>query len=137
MNIIWDEKYSVDIKEIDEQHKGLFLILSEFKDDIRHTSFDRISIIKMIEKLKKYALSHFESEEKYLTNHQYPYYKIHKIKHNQFTEKVEEFQEKLIKGAPILPSEISKFIGDWLVNHIMKEYQVYAHFIKKKDLLNK
>ena len=132
--IEWDEKYSVNVKEIDDQHKGLFLVINDLNDAVSAGKAPDV-IETTVSKLIAYAKVHFATEEKYLTKFRYHEYAEHKKEHDNFNIKVLAMNERLKSGVYILSSEISRFIKDWLTNHILVTDKKYGPFLNDNGLI--
>ena len=66
MNILlhWKQEYSVNIKEIDQQHRKLFDLINLLYDSSLLNEKEDI-LEKIFVELKDYAFVHFKDEEKY------------------------------------------------------------------------
>ena len=64
--IEWDDKYSVGISIIDEEHKELIriMICRHWTAKQHSNNIDEIS--KLLKELTVYALNHFSTEESYM-----------------------------------------------------------------------
>ncbi len=132
--IEWDEKYSVNVVEIDTQHKGFFRIINDLNDAVYEGKAQDIieaTVYKMIE----YAKVHFATEEKYMTKFNFTGYAEHKMEHDNFHMKALELQERLKVGVYILSSEIMRFLKDWLSNHILTTDKKYGPFFNENGLV--
>ena len=135
MELKWDDTYSVYIEELDEQHKKLFAMINKFYEMLEKGNSSNVILTTVIAEMKKYAVQHFSREEHIMMLKGFPRLKNHQIRHKEFAEKVKQLETKIQKGAIILPSEIAKFLKDWLVNHIKIEDKVYAEYFKSNNLL--
>lgn len=129
----WSDEYSVGIKEIDEQHKKLFDIINELHDAMKEAKGKAV-LGKVIKELISYTEFHFSTEEILLQNCKYPDFNQHKLKHDDFTRKVKEFEQKYLSGAALLSQEIVQFLRDWLVKHIKESDKQYSLFIIKANV---
>ena len=126
--VTWSDDYSVSIKEIDDQHKKLFDLLNELHDAMKKAKGKSV-LGKVIKDLISYTEFHFSTEEILLQNCKYPDFKQHKLKHDEFTKKVKEFEQKYLDGSVLLSQEIVQFLMNWLVNHIKESDKQYSLFI--------
>ena len=94
----WDEKYSVDIEEIDAHQKKMFELFNQLID-MKQSGADTKEFINMISMINECSRLYFSTEEKYLRKKGYPDYKSHAKAHRQFT-----------KGSISLRREISEDI---------------------------
>jgi hemerythrin len=132
--IEWDEKYSVNVREIDDQHKGFFRIINELDDAI--TGGQAADIIETtVNKMIDYAKVHFATEEKYMTKFRYQGYSEHKEEHEKFYIKIMEINGRLKAGVYVMSSEISRFVKDWLTNHILVTDKKFGPFFKENGLV--
>jgi len=83
MKYTWDPEYSVEVKEIDKQHKKIFEILERLHVAIRDERTDEF-ITDIIEQLVSYSIYHFKTEEKYFDKFDYKYTKQHKAQHKGY-----------------------------------------------------
>lgn len=128
MNFLnWTEELSVNIDSIDEQHKKLIELISDFYDNIQKRSNDE-NISRLIKGMKEYTIRHFVTEEKYMRQYDYPDYPTHKQEHEKFIAKVKEIEEKFNSGKLIISFEITTFLKDWIKKHILEIDKKYSDF---------
>ena len=120
----WKEKYSVGVKQINEQHKRFFSIINRL-DDIIKLGGKREDIVRILTDLVSYANYHFAVEEKYFQEFMYKRAKVHSVMHNGCRAKVEDFISRL-EEDPSLVSGMATFSRDWLKSHILKEDKKYS-----------
>lgn len=130
---VWKEDYSVNVKEIDNQHKMLVGMLNELHEAMLTRKSKEI-ISGIIKSMVDYAGYHFSFEEKYMTKYKFPGYPAHKKEHDEFTGKVTDFQRKHQDGHLMLSMEVMNFLKDWLKNHIMGTDKKYSSFFNEKGL---
>lgn len=117
-------EYYTGIDMIDEEHKQLFdyaneayeLLHEEFTPD----KYDDIAAI--LEKLREYTKKHFADEEAYMESIQYKRLFTQKIQHNQFIEKLEQFDLAHLKDSDCQDEQIMEildFLTNWLIDHIL------------------
>lgn len=122
----WNDTFSVNVKEIDEQHKVLLGMINKLHDA---ASAGTDAHREIIHGILDYAKSHFATEEKYMHRFHYPDYHVHRSEHRAFAEKAQELKERLEHDALILTLELSNFLRDWLRGHILGSDKRYAsHF---------
>jgi hemerythrin len=131
--INWSENFSVNIKEIDEQHKKLIFMLNDLHDAMKSGKGNDV-MEKIFDGLLQYVGTHFATEEKYMSLHNYPGYIAHKTEHTKLTQKVLDLNKKFQQGAPVLTVELLGFLKDWLQNHIMGTDKKYGPFLNEKGI---
>ena len=84
--IKWDDKYSVGISSIDEEHKKFIDIINKVIDAKQRTDSSK-EITEILHEMNSYVLTHFANEETYMIKFNYPEYEFHKKEHQGFTLK--------------------------------------------------
>ena len=131
--IKWTEELSVNISSIDEQHKVLINMINEFYEKIKEKSNNEL-ISDLITKMKEYTILHFSTEEKLFKQYNYDNFEQHKKQHDVFVKKVSNLEERFNKGEIILSFEITKFLKDWLIQHIQGTDKKYTKFFIEKGI---
>ena len=131
--IEWNEKLSVKIDSIDDQHKILIDMINDFYDQIKSKAAKEL-ISDLIKRMKKYTVVHFETEEKYFKMYNYPGLAAHKKEHDDFVNKVIDLETRYNAGKMILSIEITNFLKDWLTKHIQGTDKKYVDFLIKKGV---
>lgn len=130
MEIIrWDDSYSVRIASIDKQHQSLFNAINDFYDSIIQQKGAHEATLKLLNKLKEYTVYHFQSEEQLMQRYQFPMYGAHKKEHDEFIEKINNIEERIMTGKLVISIEITSMIKDWIENHIRKTDMAYSSFL--------
>jgi len=131
--INWDESLSVNIIEIDSQHKQLVAMLNNLHEAMLEGK-SREVLGKIIISLFGYAREHFATEEKYFERYQYPEAEPHKKEHALFVQKVNKFKEDFEQGRIGLSIEVMDFLSQWLKQHIKQVDKRFGPFLKSKGL---
>ncbi|MEN9444802.1 MAG: hypothetical protein RIS47_1692, partial [Bacteroidota bacterium] len=118
---------SLGIASIDEEHKVLITMLSDFYEHLQNRSTHE-SINKLIVGMKAYIDFHFTKEEELMQKFEYPEYMKHKAEHEFFVKKVLEIDAKYRKGQLVLSFEITDFLKNWFKNHILVSDKNYTTF---------
>ena len=124
----WCERYSVGIKELDEQHRRLFSIFYSLleADD---TPQGWLQVLDLLGSLKAYTHEHFELEERYMANCRYPELEGHRRIHDTFRKKVEVLcSTKSAKQEENLMYIISS-LYEWLITHVCSCDQLYTPYV--------
>lgn len=129
----WSEKYSVSIREIDEQHKKLIGFVGQLNDAMRQGK-GREALGKILMDLIQYTRTHFATEERIMKANSYPDYETHKAKHEWMTSKVAEVYREYQDGKVSITLEVMKFLEDWVDKHIMGTDKQYAPFLNAKGI---
>jgi hemerythrin len=132
--IEWDKKFSVNVKEIDIQHQGLFKIINDMDEAISAGKAQEVTQ-EIVQRMNKYAVIHFDTEEKYMIKFIYPGYAEHKKEHEQFIIKVGQMNGRIKAGVSVMSSEITRFLKDWLMNHILVTDKKYGPYFNENGLI--
>lgn len=128
--IRWTTEFSVGVPDLDKEHQFLFAALNNFYEGLR-TGIPKESLNSLIDNLVHYTKLHFAHEEKFMASVGYPDLDYHKIEHQEFIEKVSEFQKKFKDGKLLVSMEVTGFIKDWITIHIKEKDMQYSLFLKK------
>lgn len=127
--ILYEEKYSIGIKNIDDQHQTLFNMVNDIHDAILHEQGNDV-VKRMLNELVKYVIMHFTTEENYMKEHNFPDYSAHKQEHINLAKQIVELLHNVRKEGILSNSaSIISFLKDWLLNHIVETDRLYADYI--------
>ncbi len=129
----WKESYSVNIKDVDNQHKILIRSLNELYEAMLTRKAKNV-IDGILKSLSDYADFHFAFEENLMQKYKFPGFSQHKKEHEAFVTKVSEFIQKHKDGHLMLSMEVMNFLKDWLKNHIQGVDKKYSPFLNGKGV---
>jgi len=132
LKLSWSPKISVNNEEIDRQHKKLFSIIHKLASS-KNSSENSGSTHEILEELIRYSEYHFNSENKYMAEHNYPALEKHMNEHIDYIKKIGKFIEEFAKGAAELNIKILKYLADWWTGHVSNEDLKYAEYIQSKE----
>lgn len=114
----WKEEYSVQVKEIDDQHKKLVELIFRLFTAIKKQTMQS-ELGDILNELIEYASYHFATEEKYFKKFDYEFTDEHIKAHRTFGEKMLELQKKHKNDEIKISFELIDFLEDWLLDHLM------------------
>jgi len=129
--IAWYDNLSVNIMEIDDQHKRLISMINELHDAMQEGKGSGV-LGRVLDELISYTQIHFSTEERHMYKSGFPAYGDHKIEHDLLTKKVMEIKELHESGKSGLTIQVSIFLNDWLQRHIMGCDKVFGSYLKSK-----
>lgn len=129
----WTDKFSVDVKTFDEQHKNLINLINDLYDAMKLGKGNQI-LGKIFDSLIDYTKNHFNDEEEVMRKVFYPEYLNHKSEHVKLTDKVLEYKKKFENNEILISVDLLGFLRDWLTNHIMNTDKKYGEFFKNKGI---
>lgn len=125
----WNEKYCIDVADVDSQHQELFRKANLFIFSVKHGEGDK-QIGKVLKDLVEYTKVHFKDEEHLMERFKYPELFEHKHQHHQLTEEIVKVLKRIKAGQRYSPIELIRFLEDWLVHHILEEDMKIGKFLK-------
>lgn len=130
----WQPQYETGFTLIDDQHKTLFYAINALNSAMLVGRGAEL-LEKTLRILSNYTTIHFETEEEYMLKYDYPNYLEHKEKHKMLRQKVEEFtQQKNQVNRSQLTIELSRFLTNWLIEHIKGDDKKMIDFLSQKRL---
>ncbi len=128
MYLEWNDKYKVDIKEIDRQHKSLFSVTNQLID-ASNKGVNRDNIERYLIALVDYAKYRFTTEEQYFKNHIDA--DIHRMEYASFVHTVVEFNKKFINNEVNFDNIKISFLVSWIKRYVLKMDQRFLSPISK------
>ncbi len=129
----WTDEMSVNVKEIDNQHKKMIKIINKLYNAMEKRK-PRDVLENVLDELIEYADIHFGTEEKYFEKFGYTKKKEHRKEHKDFVVKVLDFRKGYREGRLLLSADIMEFLKDWLKTHIMGSDKKYSKLFNKNGL---
>ncbi|MBT3308566.1 MAG: hemerythrin family protein [Gammaproteobacteria bacterium] len=115
--LIWDQSLSVQVKEIDEDHRRLvelFNLLLHAVEEGDTTEY----VEALLEELLSCTNWHFKHEERLMLKYSYAHADAHKREHRSLIESAKALQQKFIAGGRMISAEEIEFLEQWLTGHI-------------------
>lgn len=132
--IQWDEaKMSVNVEEIDKQHRALFGLIDNLAAAVKSGRSTRI-FDNLMTDLLRYAELHFAAEEDYFEQNNYPAAVEHKKKHKDFIGRIQKIIRDLHSDKPDSIKNVPDLLRNWLADHIMTADKQYSDFFNQKGL---
>ncbi len=131
----WSKSYSVDIPEIDEQHKQIIDFLNQL-DRAKKDRTEKETIENIANSLIEYARNHLECEERYMKEYAYPDSEEHLKEHKEFRRKIKainrEVQSNGHNPGGILKASI--MLQQWLMWHIQETDRPLGEYLKQQGV---
>jgi len=122
----WNDKLSVGVTALDEDHRKLVGMLNNLYEGIQ-AGHGRETVGKTLDGLISYTAGHFAREERYFAQTNYPAAAAHKKEHTDLTQQVLAVQKKYKEGATSVVSlEVMNFLKNWLLTHIQGSDKRYG-----------
>ena len=117
--ISWSKNYETGNPIVDGQHKKLFTLINNINVGISEKRPKEV-LLEIIDGLSAYVETHFKTEEDLMKSISYPDFENHRQEHNILKEQSEKLIKLFRLGKVDLTATISKFLSDWLKNHIQE-----------------
>jgi hemerythrin len=130
----WTDELSVNIEEIDSQHKEFITLTNELSGAIKiGRGFDILE--ETLSKLIEYAEMHFATEVRLMKVHGYPGLASHKKEHDELKKHLLEINRRFNTDKLILADTVLYFLEDWAENHVKKTDMKCSLFLNNKGVL--
>jgi len=131
--IEWRPELSVNVREIDGQHRTFISIVNELLACIED-GCNREVVGLIIRKLDSYAQYHFATEEKYFTLFKFELAAEHVGLHQDMLKRLRGFRERHFEKGQEVIGEFFAFVADWLTDHFMVQDKKYVKCFNEHGL---
>jgi hemerythrin len=131
--IKWNDHYSVNIREVDEQHKKLISLINQMYDAMLVSKGKEV-LGPVLTELVNYTVYHFNTEERLFQQYGYPEYDEHKRIHDDLTMKAKQLKTAFDQGNNLISIDVMMFLSNWLNTHILEEDKRYGPFLNNKGV---
>ena len=128
--LVWEERFSVGIREFDQHHKILFEMINSLifaQEDGR----DPDIIKNSLEQLRSYTIFHFVAEEAMMKHFEFEGLNEHIAEHEALLEQVVEYQERIAANDGVTIDELLNFLAGWLLDHTLGLDQLYGPYLTR------
>lgn len=116
--ITWDDGLSVEVDEIDDDHRKLvelYNLLIQAINEAEPADY----IDALLEELISCTVWHFRHEERLMLKYEYAAFEEHKSEHRDLIEGARELQQKFHQNNKQLSSDDIEYLSQWLTEHIV------------------
>ncbi len=131
--LAWEDRYSVGIKSIDDDHKKLIHLINNLQTAIDYKTdnqFEKQTLDEVID----YTKYHFAREEDLMEQNEYSDFVAHKAQHAKMIDKVSELAQAYEKGESGAIESLLMYLKSWLINHINGTDQEYSEYLISKGV---
>ena len=131
--LVWSDEYSVNVAEIDEQHKKLLEHVNKLHASVE-AQIDKQDLHELLVELYDYTAFHFAFEEKLMDQHGMKNVKKHHKEHKLLLKHLKHICNAVSDGKR--PTFYSQYdvSNDWLLAHIMDFDKKMGAFLNSKDV---
>ncbi len=131
--IEWKPTYSVGVEQLDGQHQKLLRLINDLS--LENPEANNKKCFVLLNELVKYAELHFNTEENLMQTHGYTGLTSHQQEHEIFTEKLFELNQKMTTSGETIFSELTLYLKDWYISHVLGTDQGYKDFFAEKGVV--
>lgn len=130
----WSDQYRIGIAVFDAEHMRLIAMANEAYDAVLSDTPDA-QLRSVFMGLIDYTYSHFEHEERYFAEINYPYTAEHLERHRLLRQQVTELS-RMYDEIPkqLLALEVVKFLKVWITEHILGEDLKYGKHLNAQGI---
>ena len=127
----WEKRFEIGIPVIDEQHRHLVELCNQLHGEIMSTRAGEgkallLAVSDALRETVNYTKTHFSLEEKLMAAAGFDGLPAHKKRHQEFAEKISAMLSSFDKVNLQAALDFSKFLYEWILEHIAYEDKLYA-----------
>ncbi len=125
----WDDRLSIGISKLDNDHKQIIGLINALNDSIANDERTE-RLPEIFVQLVDYVLAHFVREEHFMQLARFPGLEEHRRRHNELSSKLTQLENQVDSSdTGILSLELAEFLRTWLLNHIaLDDLQLRPYF---------
>ncbi|HET7776607.1 MAG TPA: bacteriohemerythrin [Azospira sp.] len=126
-------QYHVGIAQVDQEHQQLFAIVGRIQAALEQDSDTaQAQARQAVAELLDYTRTHFASEEALMAAAGYPELATHQDLHQDLLYQVSDMEMRVEMGEPSASLDLSRFLANWLINHIQAADRRFGAFVAPK-----
>ncbi len=129
----WCDTYSVNVAEIDEQHKKLLDLVNDLHSAIESLA-DKNELKDMLDELVEFTRTHFSTEEELMKQHGFPELKKHRKEHKLLLRYLVELVDGVSGGKKLYFYSDYDVSTDWALIHIIECDKSLGAFLNSKGV---
>jgi len=117
-DIVWSHILSVEVDEIDEDHRKLVNIFNILNHAVTEgESPDYLASV--LEELINCTVWHFSHEERLMLKYDYEGMEEHKVEHQELIKTAKELQQEILQSDKPVADKDIELLERWLTEHIL------------------
>jgi hemerythrin-like metal-binding protein len=131
--IKWGKRYSVGVRDLDDQHKIIVGILNELHAVMLKGQAQSVADT-LLPKLRSVTCGHFSTEERLLESTKFPGLNEQRTEHGALLDKVDGFVTRYKCGDNTMYPELLYFMRDWLLSHDLNVDKKYTSWLNEHGI---
>ena len=117
-DIVWSHILSVEVDEIDEDHRKLINIFNILNHSLREGEPPEY-LAAVLAELINCTVWHFSHEERLMLKYGYAETEEHKVMHQRLIKSARDLQQDILQADKAVADEHIQFLERWLTEHIL------------------
>jgi len=132
--IVWNDRMSVGVKLLDNDHKKLVLLINHLHDGLV-AGHARLELEGIFDKLVDFTRLHFSHEERFLAEAGFQGWAAHRQEHDQLLDQLMELQVRFLSGAARAKDrDVMNRLRAWFFKHTQGADQDFVPHLKAKGV---
>lgn len=132
MSLEWKNEFSVNVPNVDNQHRKLIELLSNLDEAMKRGGEKQI-LDQTLAVVIRYTRYHFDTEERLMVATRYPGIANHTKEHEMLLRTIVEFERMHQRGAVEFTRSIMGFLEEWLVTHMLRIDKPMGEYLRTAD----
>jgi hemerythrin-like metal-binding protein len=131
--VTWCDKYSVNVEEIDIQHKKILELVNNLHSSVENF-LDKQELARLLIELVDFTRMHFRTEEQLMKKYDYPELIKHQTEHKILLQHLDNLVAAVSRGK--YPTFYSDYdvSSDWALIHISESDKRFGSFLNSKSI---
>jgi hemerythrin len=129
----WRDEYSINVSEMDNDHKRLFEISNRLYEAI-NSGENRSELENILNLIINHTGQHFDKEENLMEKYNFPERNIQHKQHELFRETVLQYKTKFKSNEIEIDMDFINLHKDWVINHILTEDRKYGIHLNREGV---
>ena len=132
----WRENdFTLGIELLDAQHMWLIALVFHLEVLLRQPGEENLRAAEgVLAEALRYAQTHFTAEEMLLSEYRFPAEENHAAQHHAFRASLNNLLSAPDRGGADHAAKLSRFLHNWLIQHIKKEDMSYRDFLRQNGI---
>jgi hemerythrin-like metal-binding protein len=117
---VFSEDLRLGHAQIDRQHASLFEAVNQLHEAMRAGNSGQ-ELGRILAFLRTYTIEHFQTEEAFMRDTEYPRLEGHSAEHDKLVQQVKDLEQKHAAGSLTISMTVMTFLRAWLEHHISEE----------------
>jgi hemerythrin len=133
-NLQWNESHSVQVQQLDAEHKNIFDALNALASEMRK-GYQPERVLKTVQLLAESLRFHIQHEEDLLRQTGCPSLDSQRTLHTRLMAHVEQLRRELYDGRMLNTAAALGFLRQRIVAHIQKSDKTYSGHLNAQGIV--